>query len=53
MFVLVRNPGGKQTPQDTIHPTPDLKCLEEIVTLSQLAVINRSQAALRDLVCFV
>ena len=48
-FFQVRNPGGKQTPQDTVHSTPDYRRIEEIEALLAQATINRSQSALKDL----
>ncbi|KIK74637.1 hypothetical protein PAXRUDRAFT_835932 [Paxillus rubicundulus Ve08.2h10] len=46
----VRDPGGKKTPQDTVHPTPNLRCIEEIEELLSAATTRRSQSALKDLV---
>ncbi|KAF5379073.1 hypothetical protein D9615_005978 [Tricholomella constricta] len=37
----VRNPGGPKTPQDTIHPTPDRKRIEEIEDLIKQAAFLR------------
>ena len=47
-----RNPGGKKTPQDTAHLTPDIYRLREICRLLEEAVTNRSQSALKQLVRF-
>ncbi|KAF8524063.1 hypothetical protein BU17DRAFT_85098 [Hysterangium stoloniferum] len=47
---LVRNPGGKKTPEVTTHPTPNIARIEQIEALLQDATTNRSQSALRDLV---
>jgi len=46
----VRNPGGKKTPQDTIHPTPNLTPIQDINEFMRRATVHRSQGALRDLV---
>ncbi|KAI6117317.1 hypothetical protein EV401DRAFT_1969758, partial [Pisolithus croceorrhizus] len=43
----VRNPGGPKTPQDTVHPTPNHRRIEEVGEL--LVQAKRSQSALRDL----
>jgi hypothetical protein len=51
LFVLVRNPGGKQTPQDSIHPTPHPKRIEDIEALLKSVTVRQSQSALRDIVC--
>ena len=48
----VRNPGDKKTPQDTVHPTPNLRRIEEIEELLEQAQNKRSQSALKDLVRF-
>ena len=44
----VRNPGGKKTPQDSVHPTAQHKRIEEIEELLTNTK-NRSQSALKDL----
>jgi len=51
LLVLVRNPGGKQTPQDSIHPTPHPKRIEDIEALLRFVTVRKSQSALRDIVC--
>ncbi|KAI9510211.1 hypothetical protein F5148DRAFT_1147755 [Russula earlei] len=33
LIVAFRNPGGKKTPQESIHPTPDLGRIDEIESL--------------------
>ncbi|KAH9963117.1 hypothetical protein BC827DRAFT_1193455 [Russula dissimulans] len=50
LVIAFRNPGGKKTPQDSIHPTANLKRIEEIASLLESATVSRSQTALRDLV---
>lgn len=52
LFFLVRNPGGKRTPQDSIHRTPNLKRTEEIEPSLESAAVHQSQSALRDFVRF-
>lgn len=42
----VRNPGGRQTPQDTVHSTPNHRRIEDLLTQ---ATSRRSQSALKDL----
>ncbi|KIM36522.1 hypothetical protein M413DRAFT_288172 [Hebeloma cylindrosporum] len=49
LLIATRNPGGKKTPQDTAHPTPDIHRLRDIIQLLDEAVINRSQSALKQL----
>ncbi|KAI0256142.1 hypothetical protein BJV78DRAFT_441173 [Lactifluus subvellereus] len=49
LIIAFRNPGGKKTPQDSIH-TPNIKRIEEIGVLFQSATVHLSQSALRDLV---
>ena len=46
----VRNPGGQRTPQDTVHPTPNLRRIDEIEALLKAA--KSSQSALKDLASF-
>jgi len=48
LVIAFRNPGGPKTPQDSIHPTPNHRRIEEIEELLEQA--KRSQSALRDLV---
>ena len=43
---IARNPGGKKTPQETAHPTPDIT-IQELLTE---ATISRKQSALKTLV---
>ena len=52
LFILVKNPqaGCKQTPQDSIRPTPHPKRIEDIEALLKSAIVRQSQSALRDLV---
>jgi len=50
LVIAFRNPGGKKTPQDSIHSTANLKCIEEVASLLESATVSRSQSALRDLV---
>ena len=52
LFVIVRNPGGKKTPQDSITYYPNVRRIEEIEGLLESATVHQSQSALRDLVCF-
>ena len=47
LLFQVRNLGGKKTPQDSVHTTPNHRRIEEIEELSRTA--NWSQSALRDL----
>ncbi|KIM44992.1 hypothetical protein M413DRAFT_442950 [Hebeloma cylindrosporum] len=49
LLIATRNPGGKKTPQETAHPTPDIVRLREIDKLLEDAVTNRSQSALKQL----
>ncbi|KAI6122895.1 hypothetical protein EDD16DRAFT_1569460 [Pisolithus croceorrhizus] len=48
LVIAFRNPGGPKTPQDSIHPTPNHRHIEEIGEL--LVQARRSQSTLRDLV---
>ncbi|KAF8731166.1 hypothetical protein AX14_005065 [Amanita brunnescens Koide BX004] len=48
LLIAFRNLGGKKTPQDSVHTTPNHRRIEEIEELSRTA--NWSQSALRDLV---
>ncbi|KAF8329173.1 uncharacterized protein EI90DRAFT_3125511 [Cantharellus anzutake] len=50
LVIAFRNPGGKRTPQESIHPTPNPKHIEEITSLLESATICQSQSALRDLI---
>jgi len=50
LIIAFRNPGGKKTPQDSIHPSPDPGRVEEIASLLEEATGSRSQSALRELV---
>jgi hypothetical protein len=47
---LARNPGGKKTPQESTHSTPDIFQLHSIIELLNDATINRKQSALKTLV---
>jgi len=47
---LAQNPGGKKTPQESTHPTPDLHRLHSIKELLDEATINRKRSALKTLV---
>ncbi|KAJ3569579.1 hypothetical protein NP233_g4960 [Leucocoprinus birnbaumii] len=44
-----RNPGGKKTPQDTAHSTPDTYHSCEMQNLLENSVTKRSQSALKQL----
>jgi hypothetical protein len=50
LVALARNPGGKKTPQESTHPTPDLIRLRSIQDLLREAAIGRKQSALKELV---
>ncbi|KAF8331973.1 uncharacterized protein EI90DRAFT_3123066 [Cantharellus anzutake] len=50
LIIAFRNPGGKKTPQYSVHPTPNLRRIEDIALLLESATAHRSQSALRDLV---
>ncbi|KAJ3560367.1 hypothetical protein NP233_g10882 [Leucocoprinus birnbaumii] len=49
LLIATRNPGGKKTPQDSAHPTPDIYRLREIRKLLEDSVTRRSQSALKQL----
>ncbi|KAF8338495.1 hypothetical protein F5887DRAFT_1077834 [Amanita rubescens] len=48
LVIPFRNPGGRQTPQDSVHSTPNRRRIEEIEDLLTQAT-SRSQSALKDL----
>ncbi|KAI9512094.1 hypothetical protein F5148DRAFT_1146398 [Russula earlei] len=50
LIVAFRNPGGKTTPQESIHLTPDLRRIEEIESLLSSAIVHQSQSALKHLI---
>jgi len=50
LITAARNPGGKKTPQESTHPTPNIHRLREIRGLLNEAITKRSQSALRELV---
>jgi len=50
LVAIARNPGGKKTPQETAHPTPDITRLQTIQELLNEATIGRKQSALKTLV---
>ena len=51
LIIATRNPGGKKTPQESIHPTPDINHrLREIRYLLGEATTKCSQSALKELV---
>ncbi|KAF5373480.1 hypothetical protein D9615_009461 [Tricholomella constricta] len=52
LVIAFRNPGGKKTPQDSIHPTPTIVRIEQIDELLEKATVKRSQSALKDLARF-
>ena len=47
---IARNPGGKKTPQESTHPSPDIRRLRRIGDLLDEAITKMSQSALKDLV---
>ncbi|KAI9463124.1 hypothetical protein HD554DRAFT_2175618 [Boletus coccyginus] len=51
LLIATRNPGGKKTPEESTHPTPDIARLRSIKELLDDATINRNQSALKTLVC--
>ncbi|KAF5387116.1 hypothetical protein D9615_001639 [Tricholomella constricta] len=51
LVIPFRNPGEKKTPQDSIHPTPNCRRIDEIEELLKEANRN-SQSALKDLASF-
>lgn len=50
LVIAARNPGGKKTPQESVHPTPDLIRTQTIQQLLDDAKIERKQSALRELI---
>ena len=51
LITIARNPGGKKTPQEGTHPTPNINRLWRIRELLDEAITKRSQSALKDLMC--
>ena len=50
LICTARNLGGKKTPQETVHPTPNFQHLRAILDLLEEATTKRSQSALKELV---
>jgi hypothetical protein len=50
---VARNPGGKKTPQQSVHSTPDMSKLRPILNLLEETTTQRSQSALMELVRYL
>ena len=50
LITIARNPGGKKTPQESAHPSPNINRLQKIRELLDEAITKRSQSALKHLV---